>query len=80
MSVARTVALKALENRERKRKRKWQEEGREVVEITRQSQREKDKRRRDGYRREGEKEIKQLRKTDKSLNSYPGREVDGKWR
>lgn len=50
------------------------------MEITRQSQREKDKGRRDGYRREGEKEIKQLRKTDKSLNSYPGREVDGKWR
>lgn len=49
-----------------------------MVEITRQRQREKDKGGREGYQREGEKEIKQLRKTDKSLNSYPHREVDGK--
>lgn len=38
--------------------------GKMEVEITRQSQREKDK-----GSREGEKEIRQLRKTDKSLNS-----------
>ena len=49
-----------------------------MVEITRQRQRGKDKGRREGYQREGEKEIKQLRKTHKSLNTYPGREVDGK--
>lgn len=49
-----------------------------MVEITRWRQKEKDKGRREGYQRVGEKEIKQLRKTDKSLNSYPGRELDGK--
>ena len=51
-----------------------------MVGITRQRRRGEDKGRREGYRREGEKQIKQQRKTDKSLNSYPGRKVDCKWR
>lgn len=66
--------------RKGKRKRKERrEEGRKVVEITRQRQRRKDKGRKE-TRGEGVKEIKQLRKTDKSLFSYLGHEVDGKWR
>lgn len=56
-------------------KENGKKEKREVVGITRQSQREKDKGRRDGHLREGEEEMEQLRKTDKSLYSYPGREV-----
>lgn len=49
-----------------------------MVEITRRRQKEKDKGRRKGYQREGEKKIKQVRKIDKSLNLCQGHEVEGK--
>lgn len=85
MYIDTCVSSSVCVNRECKKKRNKRVEkyimargGRKVVEITRQRQREKDKRGRDRYQREEEKEIKQHRKTDKSLNSYPGREVDGK--
>lgn len=66
--VNRTIAFKSTREQsvtERERKRKLFKE----IEITRWRGKEKDKGSKGRYWREGEEEIKQLRKADKSLNS-----------